>query len=530
MKEKNEKNKFIIIGLDGASYSLIGDWIDNGELPNLRAIKDTGYSSILQSTIPFHSAPAWTSMITGVNPGRHGIFDFFYVKDRDIHTVNSHCRRRSAYWNILDGYGLRSLVINVPCTYPPEPLNGCMITGIMTPSKKSQFTYPDALKNELPDYQLDSWWQALPFMADFKDKKKLLGITKKIIDMRFATLIKLMSENEWDTAFLVVRILDHIQHYLWEDRDVLLEAYKHIDRYVGMIRKDYGYSNLFIVSDHGFRAASKCFYANNFLANNGYLKFTEGVSMRIIILKGILNRMIAFILRIFSKIFNLDRMTQNSAIRKLIDSYVFTPPQIFKTSQAYNSSASSCGIFLNDKSIRNDIVEKLKCIKDPETGREVIKSVYLREDIFDGDCVKDAPDIIFLVNDDYTMSDRLFAVGARFKDIFSADKKLAEVYSTREFGHIGEHARNGIMMAAGPLIKHFTGETDSIYDIVPTLLYGMDLGRIENTDGRIMDIFNKELNMKSFKSQPRKGHGDYRMDEDDEETIKMRLKELGYFG
>ena len=115
----------IVIGIDGAKPKFIEKWID--ELSTLQKFYPC-YGK-LASTLPPSSAPAWTSIVTGVTPEKHGIYDFFYF-DNGIKVVSSRHRRMPAIWNLLSDIGKRSIVINVPMTYPPERVNGIIISGL----------------------------------------------------------------------------------------------------------------------------------------------------------------------------------------------------------------------------------------------------------------------------------------------------------------------------------------------------------------------------------------------------------------
>ncbi|MFC2091600.1 alkaline phosphatase family protein [Elusimicrobiota bacterium] len=517
-------DKFIILGLDGASYSLIGDWIDKGELPNFKRIMDNGYSSVLESTLPFHSAPAWTSLVTGVNPGKHGIYDFFYIQDNELKPVSSFRRKAPALWNILDEFDIRSIIINVPCTYPPEVLNGSMITGMMTPSKKSDYTYPDSLKDKLKNYTLDSWWQALPFIFHHRDDHRLLKITQDIITQRFTTFFELMKDDSWGLAFLVIRIMDHLQHYLWDNKDILLNAYKLVDRYVGEVIREYPQANIVIVSDHGFRGSKGCFFINNFLYNIHLLDFNLRYWFVIDMIKKITQKICGSLL----KFIDMDRLARNDFFKMISNFFIFNTKKIYTKSKAFSPSASSCGIFIKDKNVRDHVIAELKKLKDPCNSNRIVKQIFKKEDIFSGPFLEDAPDIIYIVNDDYTMSDRIRLNGLRIKDLFAKEQKLIHFDASADITHNGEHSRDGILMAGGPLVKQKRGSTESILSILPTILYGLGLGRFPETDGQIIDMYNKRLNDNQLNIKYTRKNKEFAIRQEDSEAIKDRLKSLGY--
>ena len=153
--------KTIIIGLDGATFDIIKPLARAGRLPVLSRLMREGVSAPLRSTILPNSFPGWASCTTGTSEGMHGVFSPF-IKNPSRYTVRAMSGRdimTRPVWDILTEYGGRSIVVNVPTTYPPEPISGLMVTGMLTPSRESEFTYPASLKNELlgefPNYIIE---------------------------------------------------------------------------------------------------------------------------------------------------------------------------------------------------------------------------------------------------------------------------------------------------------------------------------------------------------------------------------------
>src|SRR5512134_546864 len=121
----------LVIGLDGAGLEVIGPWAAAGRLPVLAALMASGSWGRLRSTLPAATFPAWTSLVTGVNPGRHGVLDFVERVPGTfrVRFVNGSQRRTPALWTRLSAAGRRVAVLAVPATYPPEPVNGIMVSG-----------------------------------------------------------------------------------------------------------------------------------------------------------------------------------------------------------------------------------------------------------------------------------------------------------------------------------------------------------------------------------------------------------------
>src|SRR5918993_6123991 len=116
-------SRVFIVGWDGATFDLIRPWIDDGRLPNLARVIANGVHGPLRSTIPPWSFQAWTSFMTGKNPGQHGVYDFFRTPEGtyDLEFVNAGHRRGGAtLWQILSEAGRKVIANGISRTLPPD--------------------------------------------------------------------------------------------------------------------------------------------------------------------------------------------------------------------------------------------------------------------------------------------------------------------------------------------------------------------------------------------------------------------------
>ena len=174
----------MIIGLDGATWTVIDPWIKDGTLPHLARLRQEGSWGNLRSTIPPITAAAWSTFMTGKRPGKHGVFHFIKLFDDDGSTANGQPElvsgrsiKSSTLWDILGHQERRAVLVNIPLTYPPRAVNGVMITGLLTPSSAKVFTYPLELSQQISDYKidLDRFIDKKPFQDDF-DAEMLAGV------------------------------------------------------------------------------------------------------------------------------------------------------------------------------------------------------------------------------------------------------------------------------------------------------------------------------------------------------------------
>ena len=270
--------KVVVVGVDGATPDLLEEWVKKDELPVFKKLMSQGVWGKLRSTVPPFSAPAWASIVTGFNPGGHGIYGFEKLTDLQTHLITSHDRRKKALWNYFTEINLRNIIVNIPGTFPPEEIKGFMITGLLTPSMNSDFTYPKSLKKRLTDddlgrYELESiWLEDFPRSHMARNKpEKLLEVLFKQMESRVRVTVNLMKNTPWDFTMVVIRGTDTAQHFLMHRKDLVLRCYKKVDELIGEIINTAPEATFFIVSDHGFQLIKKILHPDNVLYKNGFL-------------------------------------------------------------------------------------------------------------------------------------------------------------------------------------------------------------------------------------------------------------------
>ncbi len=287
--------RVLVIGLDGATFDVAGPLLAAGRLPNLARLRAEGLAAPLQSTFPPHSAPAWTSCRTGVQPGKHGIFGFWQRRGYEWHLVTSADIRVPAVEQILSRRGYRVCTVNVPLTYPPQPVNGAVVAGLPAPGPDSTFTYPAGLRAELRaragDYVLDV--ATAPIEATEALRLEMVRWHHSHV----AAARYLLARDAWDYAMVVLTLADKIQHRFWEFRERLLrgesgddvqragpaidQAYELLDEAVGLLLAAAGdEASVLVVSDHGFGPALQGAYPNVWLRQQGYLRLHPAHQIR----------------------------------------------------------------------------------------------------------------------------------------------------------------------------------------------------------------------------------------------------------
>ena len=263
----------LILGLDGATFDLMLPWIDEGHLPCLGRLLKEGASSRLRSTIPPITPCAWSSFMTGKNPGKHGLFDFVepLPNSRGFRFTNASSRHGETLWGHLSRKQRRVGVMNVPMTYPPEPVNGYLISGLDTPHEHSPYMYPDAIRQELRgqsiQYRIEL--QHLGNMRNDARRDRNLADMREIESIRTKALKYLSQKHPADFRMLVYGATDQVAHHFWHYMDehhdkhdpqgalryrhAIRDIYKHVDQCIASVLEDEdGETVVMIMSDHGF--------------------------------------------------------------------------------------------------------------------------------------------------------------------------------------------------------------------------------------------------------------------------------------
>jgi predicted AlkP superfamily phosphohydrolase/phosphomutase len=282
--------KVLIIGLDCATPQLVFDaWADR--LPAISSLMHRGSYGLLRSCVPPITVPAWSCMMSGKNPGKLGCYGF---RNRPDHSyagltfATSRAIKEDRVWDILSRAGKKVILVGVPQTYPPTPVNGIMVTCFLTPDTSCQYTYPRGLAAEIKscvgDYMLD--------VDNYRteNKEQILGQIYEMTEKRFSLFKHFLQTKPWDFAMMVEMGIDRMHHGFWKYMDpghpryepgskyenAIFDYYKYIDGKIAELLKAVdGNTAVCIVSDHGARAMKGGFCINEWLMREGYLSVAE---------------------------------------------------------------------------------------------------------------------------------------------------------------------------------------------------------------------------------------------------------------
>lgn len=498
-------NQCLIVGMDGASMDLIEKWVKEGKLPTIKKIINAGTTCRLKTTIPPLTPCAWSSFMTGKNPGKHGIYDFFYLDDENNIKLNSSKNRKSLdIWDYLGENSFKSFIFNVPFTYPPKKINGFLVTDFTTPSEKVDFTYPHNLKGEiLNKYPNFRFSEESKYSERKIDKIKFSEDMMDLADMQFELFSDLIKKDDFDFSMIVFMLTDHAQHWYWkymdknhpeytkdgEFKDVVMKAYEKIDHFLGKLMEMCPEHNIIIISDHGAGPYYKDVSINKWLMDEGYLFLKTDNSLLKSVMKKIgvdkiisvgLNIGLWSVIKKFPVIkkFVLNRMILTYKdidwSRTIAYSYGYYAPIYFNTNKIKNQK--------DKNGIEVEIIEKLMELKEPFSDKPLIKKVWKKSDLYSGNENKKMPDIILNMGN--------FTYGSSSTFLFSSNT----IFSDPKTFKSGDHAIYGIFMAYGPDFKEGEIiENAEIYDIAPTVLHMFDIPVPFDMDGRVLkEIFKHD--------------------------------------
>ncbi|MDD3626650.1 MAG: alkaline phosphatase family protein [bacterium] len=279
---KSDKRVFLV-GIDGGTFNVIKNAGVLGRLPNFKKLLETGSHGILNSTLPPVTAPAWTSSITGVNPGKHGVFQFteFFKDTYNPHLISSTGIKSKTIFEILSEQGVESIAFNVPLTFPPFKIKGNLISGMNATNTTKGFTYPPELEDELNTIS-EPYYPDID-MAYYLHRKKGSDFTEALLDVferRKKALFHLIQNKPWQFFMAVFTETDRASHFFWDkqgkENDLLFQVYSRIDKMIGEILNILNENDIFmIISDHGFERYEYKFNLHRWLEKEGLLKFEK---------------------------------------------------------------------------------------------------------------------------------------------------------------------------------------------------------------------------------------------------------------
>ena len=479
-------SRTVLLGLDGATFSVLDPLMRSGVMPFLREFTASGARAPLRSIVPALTPPAWTSMVTGRRPGAHGIFDFFRKESAgspQIRFLTSRDVACEPIWSRIGAEGRRATVLNFPLTFPPSPIDGHMVPGGWMPWRQLPLgCHPQDLYDRLQ--QLPGFNPRELAMDMSHEEKAVEGCRRDeyaewiALHIRrekqwFGVLEHLIHEDPTDLIAVLFDGVDKLQHLCWRfidpalavkltspwEREVheqCLAYFRTIDDLMSRIVALAGAeSTVVVASDHGFGPQERTFFVNAWLAEQGHLSWTDGAGPR-----PAEGRTLGMA-HLARHVYQLD----------------------WARTRAYAPLPSGNGIHIvrvgpetpggvrpeEYEPFRQCMIRELRALKDSQSGKPVVSRVWTREEIFDGPFQELAPDLTLELQDGGLIS------------ILASDDVV-----TPRLDPTGTHRPEGIFIARGPNIRPGVQlDTLSILDVAPLLHYTLNTALPDDLDGRL---------------------------------------------
>ena len=535
-----QKRRVLLIGLDGFTWRLGRRFIDEGVMPNLARLVESGCRGTLRSVVPFTTAPAWTSFMTGCRPGKTGVLTF-HTYDRDDRRIRLNSFSDIAVptiWELADRSDKTIVSLNMPVTSPPPKVKGVVIPGLLCPGLSPETVHPaDAYARYIkpePDYHIVDT-RPVPTVTRFVDQQIAAEQARCRVGRR------LMADVDWDIFFHQIQSTDRVQHHLWsaldentpshtaENRREVLRFYRSCDEVIGSLVEDAGPDTLaMIVSDHGFAPLRRNISINIWLRQKGYLHTKEYQPTGLALVKETLKDWIVplrWLARLYGHV--LRRCRREEVTLRSFLAYLRRSIDMDRTSAFLVGSMSGL-VYINGTAEQRsktaaELTERLLADFGPGSPEELITRITRGTDTFAGIDASDdsrgfVPDLF------------LHYADGVFGHVDFGGENVVSIPDCHNdpISLLGTHDRNGVLVAAGPGVEAGSSLDADIVDIVPTVLAWLGLGVPRHMDGNVLQgLFNDSLEIHRCDAVGQSG-GTTHYTEEEQAHVEKRLEELGY--
>ncbi len=558
--------RILILGLDGASWNVIDALADR--LPTLRRLWERGVRAPLNSTTPPMTLPAWSSFLTGTNPGKHGIFDFTrrVPGTYGLEFLNATHRRVPTLHRILSERGRRVASIAVPTTYPPEPLNGVAISGFDSPIAtgiEPLHCHPRALHDELVGR-----FGRLAF-ADFQEGDigpgwhvRAHASLLREIARKEAICAHLLDRERWDAFMVVFGESDTVSHHFWMFHDpasprfrpgmedALAQVYVRLDAAVGVLARRADV--VCVVSDHGFGGAGeRVLYLNRYLEQTGWLRTRHSSAFgarpggSATTARAGLGARIGDRARAAAMRLPLERVVRRvpGAWLGRVEAAARYADIDFAGTRAWSDELNyAATVHLNvrgrdplgtlddvdaaTRALTRDLLE-WRIEGDP-----VVSRVHRREEIAHGPCLESAPDLVLELALQGGYSATLLPSARAAPGQTWRQLAPAEHVGGKGKGMNGSHRQHGVLLLAGAGVRSGVTTNAEMVDPMPTLLHLLGEPIPEHVDGQVLIEALEEPGVASQVDSrvawrsglpPQRAHS-----AGDQDQVQRRLERLGY--
>jgi predicted AlkP superfamily phosphohydrolase/phosphomutase len=529
----------LLVGLDAACLPVLGPLFETGELPHLEPLFENGATGPLESQIPPWTASAWPSLYTGVNPGKHGVFDFLRFDGYDWDIVNATDVRQRTLWEYADDAGLTSVVVNAPVTSPPPEIDGAVVPGYLAPEDPT--CHPEGILEDVRG-AIGGYRVYARRETDERAGEERFEDYLELTHMRGAAFRYLADRFDPEFGFVQFQKTDAVFHDYPGDRGKVRDIYRAVDEQVGKLLDFCDPDVVVVVSDHGMGEYDGYeVRVNRFLRGAGVVETTTGgqgvpswfqiKDERLIegerrddsgrpLLERLAATAAEFGLTYQRGKAVLERLGLAEVVGRHVPvGTVFAASDAvdFAASQAYLRSPSELGVRLNVagrdpegvvpaaeyERVRQDVISLLSAITTPE-GAPVFEEVVPHEEYIHGPYAGEAVDVLAVPND--------------FEHSLSA--LVVDEFANPEPWN---HKRHGVVAVAGEGVDSDADLAGAhLFDVAPTVLSTLGLAPAEAMDGTPLPAVEGLAPQSYPEYDPR------RQEATEDGDVAQRLSDLGY--
>lgn len=453
----------LIVGWDGVCWPLLDRLMARGLLPALQRLVREGARGDLLSVVPTATPAAWSSLVTGTNPGKHGII---YFRGREPGTYRQrllHAGHRSGapVWDVLGARGWQTGAVNVPLTYPVTAVNGFLLSGMETPNSFAAFAYPPALRDALNaaipgGYRIDVGFR--------NPKEDYLARVRDLVDRRRQALRYCLDRFTPDFLMAVFVAPDRLNHIFWHCLDPqaanydaaaaarygpLLDAvWRDLDAALAELLERFRPARLALVSDHGAGEFRKGVRLNRWLRDAGYLVLRDGAG---------------------------DRATLDDVDWPRTRAWSFSHAgEIFLNVRGREPQGCVAPGAAYDALCR-ELADGLQALRDDEDGLPLVDRAWRRDELYWGDRLDAAPDLLCVMRGGAYLARDGFEQGPQAFEYISGETCT------------GVHRAEGVLLLHGAGVRAGAALPPArLWDVVPTLLHAAGEPLTTAHDGRVL--------------------------------------------
>lgn len=535
--------KLTVIGLDAATFDVVDPLVAAGELPNLGRLLENGARGVLRSTVHPLTPLAWTTMLTGVNAGRHGIWDF---SERDetgyrVRPINGSYRRAPAVWDHLTRAGRTAGIVNVPFTWPAPAVDGFAIAGLDASEREEGMTHPRELVRELQATHgplvLD---HTFPIGADGRAD---LALARRAVEQKLAIVHELAARHDPDLLLVVFMAADHIQHICWPEWEeagaasTVAEVYRILDEAVGeLLARTPDDRDVVVVSDHGAGRLDGVVNLNAWLRAEGYLAYAgggehgrrlvrAGFEWRRKLPPGLRYAVKQRVPRLRDRIYELREYSLVDWRATRAFSYGTFGNLVVNLRGRESQGIVEPGA--EYEQVRDELIERALGLRGKD-GEPIVAAVHRREDLYDGPELERLPDLI-------VEFDRYAYLGKG--TLTSRAEGLWDeipVAPGSAHGYVGSHRPEGVFVLAGPSAQRTDAVAANAIDLAPTLLYLLGADVPDDLEGRVLleairpEVLDERPPVYASAGEVELPEAQEAYDDEDADAVTERLRALGY--